>query len=56
MAVILATEEGKHAYAKGRPLIDNPYASYTRESIWWIEGWKMAWWGDKNWREEDDGR
>jgi len=51
-AVIVATEEGKHAYAEGKPLMDNPYANYTTEYFWWREGWHMAWWGDKPWRDE----
>ena len=54
MPVVIAMEEGKHAYAEGRPLMDNPYANCTKESIWWAEGWKMAWWGEKTWRGETE--
>ena len=54
MAVIVATEEGRHAYREGRPMMDNPYAEGSPEHLWWIEGWRMEWWGEKGWRGEDE--
>jgi hypothetical protein len=47
VAVIVATEEGRHAYREGRPMMDNPYAEGSPEHLWWIEGWRMEWWGEK---------
>ena len=54
MAVVVATEEGRHAYREGKPMMDNPYAEGSPEHIWWIEGWRMEWWGEKGWRGEDE--
>ena len=54
MAVIVATEEGRHAYREGKPMMDNPYAEGSPEHIWWCEGWRMEWWGEKGWRGEEE--
>lgn len=54
MAVIVAMEEGRHAYREGKPMMDNPYAEGSPEHIWWCEGWRMEWWGEKGWRGEDE--
>ena len=49
LGIVVTTEEGRHAYREGKPMMDNPYAEGSPEHIWWCEGWRMEWWGEKEW-------